>query len=657
MISPKFPRLGLIAGSVVLALAFMSVPTVARANVYATDIQLNSTLTGTVHPVAGSFTLTYHLNDNATAGVTINILSGNTVVSSTPIAYPSAAGAGTSLGLNTVTLTAPATSGTYSVSIFAAATGYSTWQQISPLDTNHTTCWPRGLAVDKNITSPYYGRVVFGCGSNLLISSAVTPYATARSVQQLDGLYKWNADGTPADEGVFGYAGYTTDDAGKITAAQSGGANQMANLYTSGVGNPNSNPFSIVIGEDDRIYWSDDSNMGAIEACDMQAISSSTIFKEANYVNFNLSKRSEFDNVGNGWRQFDVINTTVTTTYTGSGGIYTGTAALFVNDEGDNPDEGVWMWHLVGSPGSMVADPTDTYGQNCVGISAAGANTLRTDGIAVDYNLDCFTCQDRNGSSTDPAYRNMLYANWNGGVLPLGDQGGISGAGGGGFTYSQTIAQWAVGSADPTDTGTFAGTFIDSRVHPTLAAFPMQTGYTNNGGIRLLNAFNAVPVITGIVNNNNGTLTINCAISSSYYPAISGSALSLVSSSGFSSSPAGPFSGSTGASFTALGGNTFTTTIPIPSAATFYQVACSTGQGTIVSGTVNSIDGTTSRGAHGNVTGTLANIDQGQFYFGCCFDNVGNLYGENTTDNYYKVWSPPGANSATTVAVVTMTTP
>jgi hypothetical protein len=653
MKSVKSIQFGWRAGWLALALAFVSVPTTTRANVYATDIKLNSALTGTVHPVGGSVTLTYHLNDNATAGVTINILSGSIVVSSTSIAYPSAAGAGTSLGLNTVTLTAPVTSGTYSVGIIAGATGYANWQQISPLDTNHTACYERGLAVDKNTSSPYYGRVVFGCGnSTVVVSNAATAYATTRSnISQLVGLYKFNADGTPADEGVFGYAGYTTDDAGYTTASQPGGPNQMANGYTVNVGNAASNPFSIVIGDDDTIYWSDSSNNGSVQNCDMQATSYHTVFNTASFAN--CSDKSRVNHNGNGWREFDVINTGVASTYDAGSGNYSGNAALFINDQGDSPAAGVWMWHLVGSPGNMMADPTDTYGQQCIYAGAAAAVVVRTDGIAVDNNLDCFTCQDR-ANTGDVNNRNYCFANWNGGVLPPGDQGGISGAGGGGFVYSQITAQWAVGSADNTDTGTFAGTFIDSRAHPTLVAFPMQAGLTNNGGIRLLNALNTAFVITNIALTGGGTtLTLTCACSP-YYPNVTAGQLSLESSTVVQ----GPYNTPVSATFTALGNNVFQTTIPIPGTATFYMLpVLATGGGTIASGTVNSIDGTTSRGSHGNVTGTLASIDVGQFYFGCCFDNVGNLYGANATDNYWKVWSPPGPNTATTVAVVTLSTP
>ena len=63
------PRIGRIAGSLALALAFISSATTARANVYASDIKLNGSLTaGTIVP-GGSLTISYILNDKATGGV------------------------------------------------------------------------------------------------------------------------------------------------------------------------------------------------------------------------------------------------------------------------------------------------------------------------------------------------------------------------------------------------------------------------------------------------------------------------------------------------------------------------------------------------------------------------------------------------------------
>jgi hypothetical protein len=47
----------------------------------------------------------------------------------------------------------------------------------------------------------------------------------------------------------------------------------------------------------------------------------------------------------------------------------------------------------------------------------------------------------------------------------------------------------------------------------------------------------------------------------------------------------------------------------------------------------------------------VTNLDIYNWYSGAAFDNVGNLYGCSPTTNYWRVWSPPGPNTNTTVAV------
>ena len=77
---------------------------------------------------------------------------------------------GTGMGLNTVTWGVTNNSGvalksgTYSITVTAAAAGFTAWQQIS-VDANPgmPAFYPLGIAVDNNTNSPYYGRVVMGC--------------------------------------------------------------------------------------------------------------------------------------------------------------------------------------------------------------------------------------------------------------------------------------------------------------------------------------------------------------------------------------------------------------------------------------------------------------------------------------------------------------
>src|SRR4051794_36558585 len=78
----------LISGIVFTLVAAAFTPS-AKANVYATNIKLNGSITNAVNTSQGSsVTISYILNEAATAGVTIDILSGVTVVRS--ISIPSA---------------------------------------------------------------------------------------------------------------------------------------------------------------------------------------------------------------------------------------------------------------------------------------------------------------------------------------------------------------------------------------------------------------------------------------------------------------------------------------------------------------------------------------------------------------------------------------
>ncbi|HZQ48125.1 MAG TPA: hypothetical protein VFC07_14005 [Verrucomicrobiae bacterium] len=569
--------------------------------------------------------------------MTIKILSGATVVSTVNIASPNP---GTLMGLNTVSLTAPGTVGTYSVSITAGSTGYPTWQQITPLTANYVAVFPQGLAVDNNVNSPYYGRVVVGCAAA----------ATAHGVAQNCGLYKYNADGTPADEGSFGYANYTTNDAGITDVGQ------MPSATFAGFAQIK-NPSTIRIGEDDRIYWQDNSDGGAIIACDMLATTNQVIICSQNSPSVDKPSFLTGPQYGNcpsigvvnsssfGWVQFDIINVGTASSYTGANGVYTGgQAALFLSDW-DFACAGVWMWHMVGTPGSMTVDPTDTYGEQVVGAALADTIALRTDGVAVDYNLDVFVGQNRSaiGSSF---VKTASWAKWNGGILPPGNQNGADP--GGGFGYS-LIANptWAEGAGSTTtNDNSIFDMVLDSKTNPHLLARAHLGG--PGYGIDLLVPSNPTITITS-VSLSGTTLTINCTSSNPYAPDLS--QISLVNSStadGTYAPVAATFTG---------GNGVFQATTTISGPMGFYKVASSAVGGSVVSGSAVTIS------ASGNVTSTLAYIDSVSadgtlndvYRSGIAFDNVGNLYGANPSDNYWRVWSPPGANTNTTKAVVTLT--
>jgi hypothetical protein len=502
----KFLQFGWTTGVLALGCALLFSAKTVRANVYATDIQINGNLTGALVPEGSPLSITYHLNQTADQGVTVSVLNGATVVAAIP--------GGTNMGINSVSWT-PANTGTYSVSITAAATGFTNWTQIS-VDSNpgmpaHD---PLGIDVDKNTNSPYYGRVVMGCAE--CTGTTNVPVAAMQT-----GLFKMNADGSQADEGWYGNANYLKDD-GKDAAV----AGQMPN-------SKGYDPMKIRIGDDDRIYWDDNSDFGAIIACDMLATTNQIVINEAGYAGNPDYK----DLISAGIQQFDVAFTTTTN------------ASVWLG-EGDIPNWGIWMYHLTNG----AADPNDTIGTQavCVGrdmdITANG-------GVMVDTNLDIFCGEDRNNK--DPYYYAMVFPNWNGGVLPPE-------AGGNAYTLGTAAGQveWGYGCGVDTTCGTdpsfeaVQDTVIDSRINPTIVACPMGKGSqfvsgTTGGGIRLLNATNG-----NLISVTNGaTIT------------------------------------------------------------------------------------------------TYSNLDNGQIYTCAAFDNVGNLYGASTSRNLWRVWSPPGPSTNTTVAV------
>ncbi|HUD47334.1 MAG TPA: hypothetical protein VMR33_10910 [Candidatus Baltobacteraceae bacterium] len=205
-----------------------------RANVYATDILINGWQNAGVIVPGGQITISYILNDNANAGVTVGIFSGTNAVHT--VAQPGGS-AGTQVGLNSVVWGgtndlsgAHVPPGVYTVSVTAASTGYSSWTNITDDSTNFLAPAPRGIDVNRNTNSPYYGRVFVGC---------------------TDGLYaivKCNADGSPADEGGISTGGLSWGSAGG-----------PAGYYS---------PWKIAVAADDTVFIDDLSGNGVVYGFD-----------------------------------------------------------------------------------------------------------------------------------------------------------------------------------------------------------------------------------------------------------------------------------------------------------------------------------------------------------------------------------------------------
>jgi hypothetical protein len=208
-----------------------------RANVYATDIQLNGSLNaGVIVPgsslTVSNLTVSYILNDNATGGVSARIYSGTNVVKT----FSAEGGIpGTNAGLNSFLWDGTndngsnALPGVYTLSITAAADGYDTWTNITDDSTNFDVFQPSSIAVNRNTNSPYYGRVFIGDSS-----FSGTP-----------GILKCNADGSPGDEGGFSTGGYS---------------------WGGGYYNPS--PWKMGVSADDRLYVEDWSGYGVVMSFD-----------------------------------------------------------------------------------------------------------------------------------------------------------------------------------------------------------------------------------------------------------------------------------------------------------------------------------------------------------------------------------------------------
>src|ERR1035437_6188148 len=184
--NPKSPILQGLA----IALALTSLTWSARANVYATNIKVNGSTNSPSVFAGNNVIISYILNEPASAGVTIKILSGSTVIRSLAMA---AGNPGSLRGANTVTWDGknnagnPVAGGDYSCSITAAAAGYAVWTQTTDDANPGNQIWqPWGLAVNQNTNSFYYGRVFV---------------ANSHTGAPL-GFNKLNADGSAAEEGI-----------------------------------------------------------------------------------------------------------------------------------------------------------------------------------------------------------------------------------------------------------------------------------------------------------------------------------------------------------------------------------------------------------------------------------------------------------------------
>jgi hypothetical protein len=332
----------------------------ARANVYATNIKLNGGTTSITTTQGAGIYISYLLNDSASGGVAVSINSGSNLVRTINVAGGSP---GTLRGTNTVLWDTrddggtQVTQGVYSISITAAAVGYTNWTRISPDSTNYYVFGPRCLAINVNTNSPYYGRVMIG--------NAASGPNQATVIGDKDGIIKYNTDGSFADEGGYSTAGYAWSDQGFYACPQ-----------------------KLRIGDDDRLYALDFNGNGLVVACDMIMQTNQIVLDTPNYTD-------DLGSLQYGWGAMDI---------TGAG---TTNGRVWLGEVAPNGGLGIRAWNLTNG----VADPNDHAGK--LAVQAGGGSDLRSPsgGFMVVGKTNIFAGQKLDSGSGGS--RVLLFSNWN----------------------------------------------------------------------------------------------------------------------------------------------------------------------------------------------------------------------------------------------------
>jgi len=243
------PKRSSIISGLALGLALVTCAPSARANVYATNIKLNGELINATATQGSEVNISYILNEPASAGVTIDVVSNAVAVRTLSIAgYDN----GALSGLNTVVWDGKDADGNnvapgahYSVRITAASTGYDVWTTTSTDNLDGNIVWEgRGIGVNQNPKSPYYGRIFV---ANSHIDDVYGINVPGDSV----GMIKLNADGSFADEGPFSTGGHA-----------------WAGDYYS--------PWKLEVSADDYVYINDFTSSGEIYRWD-QTLSTNSL--------------------------------------------------------------------------------------------------------------------------------------------------------------------------------------------------------------------------------------------------------------------------------------------------------------------------------------------------------------------------------------------
>lgn len=311
----------------------------AKANVYATNLKLNDGTTNITTAAGQSVKLSYILNEPASLGVEIDISTGGSVVRRLTV---EAGNPGTDRGLNSVfwdgldNSSNNVASGTYQVSVTPSSSGYTNWTQITSEDDPGAYVWAgRGIAVDRNAASPYYGRV--------FVSNADTGLSPGTTPGDVIGILKLNADVTFAADG-----------------ASSGGqdGHQWSGQDVS--------PWKARVSDDDFVYVDDLGLNGEVFRWDPLLSSNS------------LTSVLRSDNIPAGAK------------LSGPAILGTGTnTQIWMADT--NGANGILKWKLVA--GGVCG--SNDLGTTIVGVGTAPTNGLSVSpyAVAVDKSSNLYTCQ------------------------------------------------------------------------------------------------------------------------------------------------------------------------------------------------------------------------------------------------------------------------
>jgi hypothetical protein len=330
----------------------------AQANVYATDIRLQGATPGTTNsatvcvPCDSSVLINYRLNEAADAGVTVEIHSEATVVR----AFTNAPGnPGAQRGMNSLIWDLRNEQGqfvpfgSYTVHITAAGNGHGEWTQISDdFNAGNYVLRPRGIAVNRNTNSPYYGRV--------FVSNAEVGLNPESEPGDRLGILKLNADGSRAEGG-----------------ASNGGWFQAGS---------NSIPSKIEVSDDDYVFVND-SARGLVLRFDQAVSAASRAFflRSDNWPNVSTTNRN--------------------------GPFITGAGAntqVWMADGNDAGSVGIRRW-TVGSGGTIA---TNDLGITVVAAGTNSSLSVAPFDVALDRSNRIYTIQSRNNPG-DPVDRAMRF--------------------------------------------------------------------------------------------------------------------------------------------------------------------------------------------------------------------------------------------------------